>query len=65
MAAAPASVLAINAGSSSIKFAVYEAGPRLTPALHGQLDRIGLEGATLSWTTSSGSAERRVDGRNR
>jgi acetate kinase len=65
MAAAPASVLAINAGSSSIKFAVYEAGPRLTPALHGQLDRIGLEGTTLSWTTSGGSAERRVDGRSR
>jgi acetate kinase len=65
MAGTPAFVLAINAGSSSIKFAVYEAGPRLTLALHGQLDRVGLEGTTLSWTTSSGSVERRVDGRNR
>jgi acetate kinase len=65
MAATPAFVLAINAGSSSIKFAVYQAGRRLTPALRGQLDRIGLEGPTLSWTTSSGSAERRLDARNR
>lgn len=61
MAATPASVLAINAGSSSIKFAMYQAGPRQTPSLHGQLDRIGLDGTTLSWTTSSGSAERRLD----
>jgi acetate kinase len=65
MAATPAFVLAINAGSSSIKFAVYQAGRWLTPTLHGQLDRIGLEGTTLSWTTSSGSAERRLDARNR
>jgi acetate kinase len=65
MAATPACVLAINAGSSSIKFAVYRAGQRLTPTLHGQLDRIGLEGTTLSWTTGSGSAERRLDARNR
>ena len=64
MAATPAFVLAINAGSSSIKFAMYQAG-RLTPTLHGQLDRIGLEGTTLSRTTSSGSAERRLDTRNR
>ena len=61
MAASPAFVLAINAGSSSIKFAVYHAGRQPTPTLHGQLDRIGLEGTTLSWTTSSGSAERRLD----
>jgi acetate kinase len=61
MAATPASVLAINAGSSSIKFAMYHAGPRQAPSLHGQLDRIGLDGTTLSWTTSSGSAERRLD----
>jgi acetate kinase len=64
MAANPAFVLAINAGSSSIKFAVYEAGPRLTPTLHGQLDRIGLAGTTLSWTTGTESAERRLGARN-
>jgi acetate kinase len=61
MAATPPSVLAINAGSSSIKFALYQVGPQQTPSLHGQLDRIGLDGTTLSWTTSRGSAERRLD----
>ena len=50
MAAALESVLTINAGSSSIKFAVYEAGPPLTSSLRGKLDRIGLDGTTLSWT---------------
>lgn len=59
------SVLTINAGSSSIKFAIYEAGAVLTSPLHGQLDRVGLDGATLSWTTASnGTVEERVDGRD-
>jgi acetate kinase len=61
MAATPASVLAINAGSSSIKFAVHEAGPASTPSLHGKLDRIGIDGTMLSWTTREGSSERRFD----
>jgi acetate kinase len=43
-------VLAINVGSSSIKFAVYSAAPQLTSLLQGQLDRVGLDGTTLSWT---------------
>jgi acetate kinase len=61
MAATPASVLAINAGSSSIKFAVHEAGSASTPSLHGKLDRIGIDGTMLSWTTREGSSERRFD----
>jgi acetate kinase len=61
MAAALASVLAINAGSSSIKFAVYQAGPPLTSSLRGTLGRIGLEGTTLSWHTESGARARRLD----
>jgi acetate kinase len=61
MAATPASVLAINAGSSSIKFAVHEAGPASTPSLHGKLDRIGIDGTMLSWTTRQGSSERGFD----
>jgi acetate kinase len=61
MTAAPASVLAINAGSSSIKFAVYPAG-EVCIALRGKLDRIGHDAATFSWTTaSSAPVERRVD----
>ncbi len=52
MASAPASVLAMNGGSSSIKFAVYQAGAPLKPSLFGKLDRIGLDGTTLSWETT-------------
>jgi acetate kinase len=63
MAATRLSILAINAGSSSIKFAVYRA-KEFTPVLRGQLDRIGLEGTMLSWTASRGSGERRLEGRN-
>jgi acetate kinase len=49
MAPAPASVLAINGGSSSIKFAVYPAGTLPEALLSGTLDRIGRDGTTLSW----------------
>ena len=49
MAPAPAAVLAINGGSSSIKFAVYRAGTMPTLSLSGTLDRIGRSGPTLSW----------------
>jgi acetate kinase len=49
MSASDVSVLAMNAGSSSIKFAVYGTARGLTPSLGGQLDRIGVAGTTLSW----------------
>ena len=35
-------VLAINGGSSSIRFALYENGDPLRRVLHGKLDRVGL-----------------------
>jgi acetate kinase len=57
----PPSVLAINGGSSSIKFAVYQAGAPLTRVLSGSLDRIGLSGSTLSWHTIDGGDDGRVD----
>src|SRR5205823_14453194 len=58
MAQSPASALAINVGSSSIKFAVYQIGARLEPLLYGKLDRIDVGGTTLSWhTMESGSGE--------
>ena len=41
------SVLAINCGSSSIKFAIFQIGEPLTPRLIGKIDRIGLSGASL------------------
>jgi acetate kinase len=55
MAPAPASVLAINGGSSSIKFAVYRAGTVPTLSLSGMLDRIGRSGTTLSWRAKEGA----------
>ena len=56
MAPAPASVLAINGGSSSIKFAVYGAGTLPKPSVSGALDRIGRGGTTLSWRATEGAS---------
>ena len=59
---APASVLAINGGSSTIKFAVYQAGTLSKPLLSGKLDRTGESGTTLSWrATGSAAREGRTD----
>jgi acetate kinase len=54
MAPIPASVLAINGGSSSIKFAVYQADTLSKPCVSGKVDRIGLDGTTLSWHATDG-----------
>ncbi|HEX7767400.1 MAG TPA: acetate/propionate family kinase, partial [Nitrospira sp.] len=43
-------ILAINAGSSSIKFALFEAKPQLFRLMEGQVERIGLPGTRLSIT---------------
>jgi acetate kinase len=40
-------VLTINGGSSSIRFAVYEAGKTPRRRLNGKIDRIGLSGTNL------------------
>jgi len=40
-------ILAINGGSSSIKFALFEAGNRLRRILAGEIERIGMPAATL------------------
>jgi acetate kinase len=40
-------VLTINGGSSSIRFAVFEAGETLLQRLNGKIDRIGLTGTSL------------------
>ncbi len=44
-------ILTINGGSSSIKFAMYEAGPPLKRELQGEIDRIGEPDANLTFTT--------------
>ncbi|MEO7642403.1 MAG: acetate/propionate family kinase [Ramlibacter sp.] len=41
------SILTLNAGSSSIKFAIYLEGPVLRCVLRGQVERIGLAGAAI------------------
>ena len=40
-------ILTINGGSSSIKFALFEASNALQRKLEGSIERIGLPGATL------------------
>ncbi|BAV34075.1 acetate kinase [Sulfuricaulis limicola] len=42
-------VLAMNGGSSSIKFTLYRMGDSLKRRLHGKVDRIGLRGTTLTF----------------
>jgi acetate kinase len=42
------SILTINGGSSSIKFAEYQLGEPLNRSLHGTVDRIGMSGTNLT-----------------
>jgi acetate kinase len=51
------SVLTINGGSSSIRFAVYEAGETPRRRLHGKIDRIGLRGTNLIVNDPAGKAQ--------
>ncbi|MEQ1948361.1 MAG: acetate/propionate family kinase [Bryobacteraceae bacterium] len=51
------SILAMNCGSSSIRFAVYQTGGPLRPLLSGKLDRVGLKNATLTVSDSDGAPE--------
>jgi len=41
-------ILILNAGSSSIKFVLFQAGDPLQRRFHGQVDRIGLSGTNLT-----------------
>ena len=51
-------ILAINAGSSSIKFAVYQ-GHATAPLLRGKLDEVSPARAVLSWQTTDGESNHR------
>jgi acetate kinase len=42
-------ILAINGGSSSIKFALYQIDKPLTRCLYGKIDRIGLADTTITF----------------
>jgi acetate kinase len=50
-----ASILTINGGSSSIKFALYQTGELLKRGLYGKVDRIGLPGTNLTFSDSTGN----------
>ena len=50
----PSCVLTINAGSSSIRFAVYEAGETPRRRLAGKIDRIGLSNTSVTVAESDG-----------
>lgn len=52
------SVLAVNGGSSSIKFALFESGDPPRRALHGNINRIGLSDTQLTWTDAVGGLPR-------
>ena len=45
-------ILTINGRSSSIRFSLYQAGERLDSILSGKIDRIGPDGATLTFSDS-------------
>lgn len=58
--AEPAIVATVNAGSSSIKFAVFRAGAPLARVVEGSIDRIGLAESTLTIADcASGATEKR------
>jgi acetate kinase len=54
MKPADARILTINGGSSSIKFALYQAGKPLKRGLYGTVDRIGLTGTNLTFHDADG-----------
>ncbi len=54
------SILTINGGSSSIRFAVFEAGEKLERTLHGKVDGIGRSGMNLTCADAPGSEARSV-----
>ncbi len=52
----PRSVLAINGGSSSVRFAVYDESKPLRQVLAGKLDRVGLSGTNFKFRDLSGQS---------
>jgi acetate kinase len=56
MKSAPPCLLTINGGSSSIRFAIYQAGEKPQRFLDGKIDRIGLSGTNLIVNNPAGKA---------
>ena len=61
MTEAKASVLTLNGGSSSLKFAMYQRGDPPKRGLHGKVDRIDLPGTTLSFNDPARKQQERLD----
>lgn len=59
MKSAKPSILTINGGSSSIRFALYLAGGVPELRLYGKIDRIGVSGTNLTFKDSTGKAQER------
>jgi acetate kinase len=55
----PSSLLTINAGSSSIRFVLYDTLPPLRWILEGKLDRIGTAAASMAFRERAGKAHER------
>jgi len=55
MAHSPKRVLVINAGSSSVKFSLFDM-ERETPLTRGLVERIGLDKPSLNYSTQNGAA---------
>jgi acetate kinase len=51
------SLLTINGGSSSIRFALFDIGEPLQRLLDGKVDRIGLSGTNLTFTAATGQSQ--------
>lgn len=52
----PSGLLAVNGGSSSIRFALYNGHETLRRLLAGKVDRVGLSGTTLTSTDAAGQS---------
>ncbi len=50
------SFLAINGGSSSVRFALYDGSEPLRRVLDGKLDRVGLSGTNFSFRDANGQS---------
>jgi acetate kinase len=55
----PGSLLTINGGSSSIRFALYDNGEPLRLLLDGKVDRVGLSGTNFTFKYSTGASQDR------
>ena len=61
------SLLTINGGSSSIRFALFDVGVPLRRRLDGKVDRIGLSGTNLTFKDATGQSQssHTIDASNR